>query len=99
MPASNDTAELSKPQSHEGFPEDGASGLEKAKKGGFDVVLCDIKMPKMDGMEVLEKLMAGRYRYAVSNQWALDWFNQRLLPERQVAKQLIFQRHQISNDT
>ena len=37
--------------------EDGASGLEKAKKGGFDVVLCDIKMPKMDGMEVLEKLM------------------------------------------
>ena len=38
--------------------EDGASGLEKAKKGGFDVVLCDIKMPKMDGMEVLEKLMA-----------------------------------------
>ena len=38
--------------------EDGASGLEKAKKGGFDVVLCDIKMPKLDGMEVLEKLMA-----------------------------------------
>lgn len=38
--------------------EDGASGLEMAKKGGFDVVLCDIKMPKMDGMEVLEKLMA-----------------------------------------
>ena len=38
--------------------EDGASGLEKAKKGGFDVVLCDIKMPRMDGMEVLEKLMA-----------------------------------------
>lgn len=38
--------------------EDGASGLEKAKKGNFDVVLCDIKMPKMDGMEVLEKLMA-----------------------------------------
>jgi DNA-binding NtrC family response regulator len=38
--------------------EDGASGLEKAKKGKFDVVLCDIKMPKMDGIEVLEKLMA-----------------------------------------
>jgi DNA-binding NtrC family response regulator len=38
--------------------EDGASGLEKAKRGSFDVVLCDIKMPKMDGMEVLEKLMA-----------------------------------------
>lgn len=38
--------------------EDGAAGLEKAKKGAFDVVLCDIKMPKMDGLEVLEKLMA-----------------------------------------
>ena len=38
--------------------EDGAAGLEMAKKGGFDVVLCDIKMPKLDGMEMLEKLMA-----------------------------------------
>ena len=38
--------------------EDGATGLDKAKKGAFDVVLCDIKMPKMDGLEVLEKLMA-----------------------------------------
>lgn len=38
--------------------EDGAAGLEKALKGRFDAVLCDIKMPKMDGMEVLEKLNA-----------------------------------------
>jgi len=38
--------------------EDGASGLEKAMKGKYDVVLCDIKMPKMDGLELLEKLMA-----------------------------------------
>ncbi|MCB9169623.1 MAG: sigma-54-dependent Fis family transcriptional regulator [Flavobacteriales bacterium] len=38
--------------------EDGASGLSAAKKGGFDLVLCDIKMPKMDGLEVLEKLHA-----------------------------------------
>ncbi|MFT3884071.1 MAG: sigma-54 dependent transcriptional regulator [Flavobacteriales bacterium] len=38
--------------------EDGATGLDKAKKSRFDVVLCDIKMPKMDGLEVLEKLMA-----------------------------------------
>lgn len=38
--------------------EDGAAGLEKAKKGAFDVVLCDIKMPRMDGLELLEKLMA-----------------------------------------
>ena len=38
--------------------EDGAAGLEKAKKGSFDVVLCDIKMPKVDGLEFLQKLMA-----------------------------------------
>jgi len=36
--------------------EDGPSGLEKAREGNFDVVLCDIKMPKMDGLEVLETL-------------------------------------------
>ncbi len=38
--------------------EDGVAGLEKAKTGKFDLVLCDIKMPKMDGIEVLEKLQA-----------------------------------------
>ena len=37
--------------------EDGSAGLDKAKKGAYDVVLCDIKMPRMDGLEVLEKLM------------------------------------------
>jgi len=36
--------------------EDGAKGLEKIKNGEFDIVLCDIKMPGMDGIEVLEKL-------------------------------------------
>src|SRR5258708_3497813 len=36
---------------------DGAEGLKKAEAGNFDVILCDIKMPKMDGMEVLHKLM------------------------------------------
>lgn len=35
--------------------EDGKSGLRKLKEGKFDLVLCDIKMPKMDGIEVLEK--------------------------------------------
>lgn len=34
--------------------EDGQKGLEKIKKDEFDLVLCDIKMPKMDGVEVLE---------------------------------------------
>ncbi len=36
--------------------EDGRSGLELATKNAYDVILCDIKMPKMDGMEVLETL-------------------------------------------
>jgi two-component system, NtrC family, nitrogen regulation response regulator NtrX len=34
--------------------EDGAQGLEKIKNNDYDLVLCDIKMPKMDGVEVLE---------------------------------------------
>ncbi|MGI8892170.1 MAG: sigma-54-dependent transcriptional regulator [Bacteroidia bacterium] len=36
--------------------ENGQEGLKKAEKEKFDVILCDIKMPKMDGIEVLEKL-------------------------------------------
>jgi DNA-binding NtrC family response regulator len=36
--------------------EDGETGLEIFQKGGFDVVLCDIKMPQMDGIEVLDKM-------------------------------------------
>ncbi|MCU0444869.1 MAG: sigma-54 dependent transcriptional regulator [Microscillaceae bacterium] len=35
--------------------QDGEEGLEKIKANDYDVALCDIKMPKMDGMEVLEK--------------------------------------------
>ncbi|MDT0689524.1 sigma-54 dependent transcriptional regulator [Salegentibacter sp. F188] len=33
---------------------DGLEGMEKIKDEDFDLVLCDIKMPKMDGVEVLE---------------------------------------------
>jgi DNA-binding NtrC family response regulator len=34
--------------------EDGAAGYEKIKNTDYDLVLCDIKMPKMDGVELLE---------------------------------------------
>jgi two-component system nitrogen regulation response regulator NtrX len=34
--------------------EDGVVGLEKIKNNEYDLVLCDIKMPKMDGVELLE---------------------------------------------
>jgi two-component system, NtrC family, nitrogen regulation response regulator NtrX len=36
---------------------DGAGGVEMIKKHKYDVVLCDIKMPKMDGIEALEKIL------------------------------------------
>ena len=34
--------------------EDGVIGLGKIKEKDYDLVLCDIKMPKMDGVELLE---------------------------------------------
>ena len=45
--------------------------------------------------QVLEKLLAGRYRYAVSNQWTLDWINQRLLPEQQLQGVAVLQEQNI----
>ncbi len=37
--------------------EDGFQGLEILSKETFDLIFCDIKMPKMDGMEVLDKIV------------------------------------------
>jgi two-component system nitrogen regulation response regulator NtrX len=34
---------------------DGEEGIKKFKDKSFDLVLCDIKMPKLDGIEFLEK--------------------------------------------
>ncbi len=43
--------------SFEGFTvdeaADGAEGAKKIRENNYDCILCDIKMPKMDGMEVL----------------------------------------------
>ena len=45
--------------SNEGYlveeANDGEEGLKKFKAGNFDTVLCDIKMPKLDGIEFLQK--------------------------------------------
>ena len=50
---------LSEILSYEGYKideaGDGEEGLKKLKEKEFDVVLCDIKMPKVDGLEFLEK--------------------------------------------
>lgn len=37
--------------------KDGEEGLEMLRQKSYDLVLCDIKMPKMDGIEVLNKAM------------------------------------------
>ena len=36
--------------------ENGAEGIEKAEKEKFDAIFCDIKMPGMDGMELLQMI-------------------------------------------
>ena len=37
--------------------ENGKIGLDKLRENSFDVVFCDIKMPEMDGVEVLETMV------------------------------------------
>lgn len=53
----NTLKEILEFEGHEiSLAEDGTSGLEAAATGNFDVIFCDIKMPGMDGVEVLDKL-------------------------------------------
>ncbi len=37
--------------------ENGTIGLDLVKSNDFDIILCDIKMPEMDGLEVLENIV------------------------------------------
>jgi DNA-binding NtrC family response regulator len=45
--------------------EDGLMGLEMALKGQYDVILSDIKMPKLDGIELLNKLITSELNAAL----------------------------------
>jgi DNA-binding NtrC family response regulator len=40
--------------------ENGKEGLEKVKTTLYDIIFCDIKMPLMDGMEVLDELLKAK---------------------------------------
>jgi two-component system, NtrC family, nitrogen regulation response regulator NtrX len=45
--------------------EDGQMGLNMALKNGYDIVLSDIKMPKLDGTELLQKLIESQVSSSV----------------------------------
>lgn len=47
--------------------KDGEEGLKLAKKNSYDAILCDVKMPKMDGLEVLEKA----HEYGLNTQFIM----------------------------
>jgi DNA-binding NtrC family response regulator len=40
--------------------ENGKEGVDKAKSGVYEIIFCDIKMPLMDGMEVLDELLKSK---------------------------------------
>ncbi|WP_166366680.1 substrate-binding periplasmic protein [Pseudomonas akapageensis] len=45
--------------------------------------------------QVLQKLQAGRFDYAVSNQLSLDWFNRRLPPEQQLHSLAVLEEQEL----
>jgi two-component system, NtrC family, nitrogen regulation response regulator NtrX len=53
----NTLKEVLEYENHEvDIAEDGNTGIELFEAGTYDIVLCDIKMPRMDGVEVLQKI-------------------------------------------
>lgn len=49
--------ELLKGEGYEvSLAEDGEQGLQSISQGGFDLILLDIMLPKMDGLEVLRRI-------------------------------------------
>ena len=54
----NTLKEVLEYENHEAdIAENGSKGIELFEAGTYDIVLCDIKMPEMDGTEVLSKIM------------------------------------------
>ncbi|MCF0178414.1 MAG: sigma-54-dependent Fis family transcriptional regulator [Bacteroidales bacterium] len=54
----NAMKEILEYEGHEvAFAEDGKAGLEAGMADNYDAIFCDIKMPEMDGLEVLAKLV------------------------------------------
>jgi two-component system nitrogen regulation response regulator NtrX len=45
--------------------EDGQMGVNMALKNNYDIILSDIKMPKLDGIELLQKLIDGNISSAI----------------------------------
>ena len=41
---------------------DGVAGLALASRGGFDLVILDLKLPRLDGIEILRRLRRGKTR-------------------------------------
>lgn len=61
-PIRNTLKEVLEYEKHEvDLAEDGLAGLEFLKNKNYDIVLCDIKMPQMDGLEVLDQIMDHQY--------------------------------------
>jgi two-component system, NtrC family, nitrogen regulation response regulator NtrX len=61
-PIRNTLKEVLEYEKHEvDVAEDGLIGLDLIKEKSYDIILCDIKMPQMDGMEVLDHIIATNY--------------------------------------